>query len=163
MHRPVQDVPDVGRFAGVSDPFGAEFLLFKNHGGRMRPEIVVGTPGHIGWHELHAGDGPKAFEFYSGLFGWTKADAIDMGEIGIHQAFATGGAACGGMMTKTPDMPTSCWLYYINVDAIDAAIARTGEAGGKLVMGPHEVPGGSWIAQCFDRQGALFAMVAQKR
>jgi predicted enzyme related to lactoylglutathione lyase len=27
-------------------------------------------------------------------------------------------------------------------------------------MGPHQVPGGSWIAQCLDPQGALFAMVA---
>ena len=36
--------------------------------------MVPGTPGHVGWHELHAGDGESAFAFYSGLFGWTKAE-----------------------------------------------------------------------------------------
>jgi hypothetical protein len=30
-------------------------------------------------------------------------------------------------------------------------------------MGPHQVPGGGWIVQCFDPQGAMFAMVANKR
>jgi predicted enzyme related to lactoylglutathione lyase len=30
-------------------------------------------------------------------------------------------------------------------------------------MGPHEVPGDQWIVQCFDPQGAMFAMVASKR
>ena len=36
-------------------------------------------PGYIGWHELHGGDPEKSFAFYSGLFGWTKGEALDMG------------------------------------------------------------------------------------
>jgi len=28
---------------------------------------------------------------------------------------------------------------------------------------PHQVPGGSWIVQCSDPQGAMFALVAAKR
>jgi predicted enzyme related to lactoylglutathione lyase len=30
-------------------------------------------------------------------------------------------------------------------------------------MGPHEVPGGIWIVQGIDPQGAMFAIVAPKR
>ncbi|WP_197481560.1 VOC family protein [Collimonas pratensis] len=67
------------------------------------------------------------------------------------------------MMTKTADMPVPCWLYYINVEAIDAAVERVNAGGGKIIMGPHQVPGGSWIVQGFDPQGAVFSLVAAKR
>jgi predicted enzyme related to lactoylglutathione lyase len=49
------------------------------------------------------------------------------------------------------------------VPAIDAAAKRVTDRGGKVLMGPTEVPGGSWIVQCQDPQGAHFAMSAPKR
>jgi uncharacterized protein len=117
----------------------------------------------VGWHELHARDGAKAWAFYSGLFGWTKAEALDMGPMGVYQTFGTGGTTGGGMMTKMPDAPAPFWLYYFNVAAIDAAMARVMKGGGKVLMGPHQVPTGQWILQCTDPQGAMFALVAPKR
>ena len=120
-------------------------------------------PGHFSWHELFAGELAGAFAFYADIFGWTRDQAIDMGPMGTYQLFATGGAATGGMMTKMPAMPSPFWLYYVNVDAIDAAVARVNKAGGSIVNGPHEVPGGSWIVQCLDPQRAMFALVAPKR
>jgi predicted enzyme related to lactoylglutathione lyase len=60
-------------------------------------------------------------------------------------------------------MPVTCWLYYINVEAIDAAVTRINQGGGKVVMGPHQVPGGSWIVQGLDPQGAMFALVSAQR
>lgn len=86
-----------------------------------------------------------------------------MGPMGVYQIFASGDTAVGGMMTKTPETPMPHWLYYINVDAIDAAIARVSEAGGTSINGSMEVPGGMWIVQCLDPQGALFALLASKR
>ena len=83
------------------------------------------------------------FAFYSELFGWTKGDAIDMGPMGIYQIFAIGGAPSGGMMTKTPEIPHPFWLYYFNVEGIDAAMARVKKAGGRILNGPIEVPGGT--------------------
>jgi len=35
--------------------------------------------------------------------------------------------------------------------------------GGKILMGPTEVPGGTWILQCSDPQGAAFAVMSAKR
>ena len=163
VHHPPTDIPGVGRFAVVADPHGAVFILFKGNGEPDQTPPAPGTPGTVGWHELHAGDGASAFAFYSGLFGWTKDQAMDMGPMGVYQLFATGGEAVGGMMTKMPEMPVPCWLYYFNVEAIDAAMGRVTKHGGKVLMGPHEVPGGQWILQCLDPQGAMFAMVAPKR
>jgi predicted enzyme related to lactoylglutathione lyase len=160
IHHQPEDIPGIGRFAVAADPQGAVFILF--HGmGAAPPPPPGGTLGHIGWHELTTSDQAAAFAFYAGLFGWTKTDAIDMGPMGTYQLFATGGPAVGGMLMR-PAIPPH-WLFYINVDAIDAAVARTTAAGGHLVNGPHPVPGGSWIAHCKDPEGALFAMVSPHR
>jgi len=163
VHHPPEDIPGVGRFAVVADPDGAVFCLFKGNMDEQPPQPPAGTPGTIGWHELYAGDLDRAWAFYSALFGWTKAEAIDMGEMGVYQLFGAGGDAIGGMMKRPPEVPQACWLYYVNVDAIDAAAGRVTAAGGRIVSGPMEVPGGSWIVQCLDPQGAMFAMVAPRR
>lgn len=157
------DIPGVGRFSCVTDPQGAVFMLFKGNGEPDQAPPAHGTPGHIGWRELHAGEGVSAWDFYASQFGWTKGEAMDMGPMGVYQLFASGDAPVGGMMTKTPETPMPHWLYYINVDAIDAAIVRVTEAGGKVINGPMEVPGGMWIVQGMDPQGALFALLAPKR
>ena len=163
VHKPPQDIPGVGRFAVVADPDGAGFILFKGASDQTPAPVAPMTPGHIGWHELRAGNGERAFAFYAGLFGWTKSEAIDMGPMGTYQLFAAGDQAIGGMMTKMPDMPVPHWLYYFAVDDIDAAAASATSSGGKLCNGPQEVPGGAWIVQCLDPQGAMFAMVGMRR
>jgi uncharacterized protein len=162
VHRAPEDIPGVGRFAVVADPHGAVFMLFRGSLEEGPTPAAPGTPGHVGWHELHAGDRESAFAFYAGLFGWTKAEAVDMGPMGIYQTFATGGAPVGGMMTKASQTPMPFWLYYFNVDAVDAAMARVKDSGGQVIHGPTQVPGGSWIAHCLDPQGAIFAMVGPK-
>jgi hypothetical protein len=66
----------------------------------------------------------------------------------------------GGMMTKPPMVPVPVWGYYFNVDTIQAAIERVKAGGGTIVNGPHQVPGGQWIVQGVDPQGANFALVS---
>jgi hypothetical protein len=163
VQRPAEDIPGVGRFAVVADPHGAAFCLFRGDSDEQPPQPAPGTPGTIGWHELMAGDLDSAWAFYAALFGWTKDEAIPMGEMGVYQLFAADGPAIGGMMTRPPMLPMACWQYYINVDAIDAAIARVAAAGGRIVNGPMQVPGGSWVANGMDPQGAMFALVAPGR
>ena len=55
------------------------------------------------------------------------------------------------------------WTFYINVEAIDAAIERVNAAGGKVTNGPMEVPGGAWIIQGKDPQGVIFALTGPRR
>jgi predicted enzyme related to lactoylglutathione lyase len=83
-----------------------------------------------------------------------------MGPIGTYQLFATGGPAVGGMMTRMDKAIPPSWLYYFMVAEINAAVTRIQAAGGTVLNGPHQVPGGSWIVQALDPQGALFAVVA---
>jgi predicted enzyme related to lactoylglutathione lyase len=160
VHVPPTDIPNIGRFTMVADPQGAAFTLFKPSAGMSRPAADPAKPGIVGWHELLAIDGEKAFGFYADLFGWTKAEAIDMGAMGRYQLFAAGGAPIGGMMTKPPGVPGPFWSYYFQVDGIGAAMERLKAAGGTVINGPMEVPGGSWIVQGLDPQGAMFSLVS---
>jgi hypothetical protein len=60
-------------------------------------------------------------------------------------------------------VPVSAWAFYVNVDGLDAAVRRIEANGGQVLRGPHEVPGGSWIVQAVDPQGAAFALVSATR
>lgn len=161
VHVPPTNIPNIGRFAMVTDPQGAVFNLFKPISDMPPPPADPATAGTIGWHELMAVNGEKAFAFYADLFGWTKDEAIDMGAMGRYQLFAAGGPAIGGMMTKPAEMPAPAWGYYFQVDAVGAALQRLKAAGGKVINGPMEVPGGSWIVQGIDPQGAMFSLVSR--
>ena len=163
VHRGPWAVPDVGRMAVAADPHGAGFMLFEPAGSDPNPPVPPTTPGHMGWQELYAGDLGEAWAFYSKLFGWKKSQAIEMGPMGTYQLFAANGTDIGGMMTKPPELPMPSWLYYITVAALDAATGKVTRGGGRILNGPMQVPGGMWIAQCMDPQGALFALVAGKR
>ncbi|HXT06805.1 MAG TPA: VOC family protein [Roseiarcus sp.] len=160
--RPPTDIPGVGRFAIVADSQGAPFALFRDSGGVPPSPPPPETPGLVGWRELHAADGEAAFKFYASQFGWVETSQFDMGPMGVYRLFDNG-AQQGGMMTKTPQGPGPCWLYYFNVETADAAAARVAANGGKVLHGPHEVPGGSWATQCVDREGAMFGLLAPKR
>ena len=161
IHRPPSDIPNVGRFAVASDPGGAVFLLFKPNRDETPNPVAPMTQGHVGWHQLLAGDPAREFAFYQQLFGWTKDRAIDMGPMGAYQTFATGGLPCGGMMKACAQMGMRPrWTYYITVDDVAEAAERTKVRGGKVVRGPQEVPGGAWVVDALDPQGAHFAMVS---
>jgi len=160
VHRAAEDIANVGRFAVVADPQGASFVLFKAAPGSTPAPDKPETPGYPSWRELMAGDLDTAFAFYADLFGWTKDQAVDMGPMGVYQLFAVEGKAHGGMMTKPPVAPAPFWTFYFTVESIEAAVARVKGAGGQIVNGPHQVPGGSWIVQGLDPQGVLFALTS---
>jgi predicted enzyme related to lactoylglutathione lyase len=169
VQMPPTDIPEAGRIAMVADPQGAPFYV-------MRPTPPPGAddmdscvfhpekPGHVAWNELHATDGSGAFDFYAGQLGWEKSDAMDMGPMGTYQMFKVGGTdqAIGGMMTS-PNFPRPMWLYYFNVPDIDDALARINGNGGSVMYGPGEIPGGHFIIQGTDPQGALFAVVGPRK
>lgn len=163
VHVEPRDIPEVGRFSVVTDPQTAAFALFKPATAPQNKPAEPGTPGRTGWHELYAEDWEKALAFYSEMFGWQKAEAMDMGPMGIYQLFSAGGPPIGGMFNKPPSVPAPCWLYYFNVADFDAATERLTSNGGKVLNGPMEVPGGAWIVQAMDPQGAMFALTGMRK
>jgi predicted enzyme related to lactoylglutathione lyase len=163
VHQPPRDIPGVGRFSVVADPQGATFMLMTPMG-PDQPPLDPMTPGHVGWHELMTTDHAAAFDFYAKQFGWTKGEAFDMGpDVGTYQLVAAGGAPMAGFMNKMPDMPVAAWGFYFSVDGIDAAAARINGAGGTVIMGPMEVPGGQWTLNAIDPQGAHFGLVSNTK
>jgi predicted enzyme related to lactoylglutathione lyase len=166
LWKPATDIPGMLRFAVLSDPQGAAIVVFTPNPAMPSPvRPVPPTPGTIGWHELYTTDLDAAMSFYGDLFGWTKVSDMDMGPMGVYRIFDQGDhkqMGDGGMMTKPPQVPVSCWNFYFDVDSIDAAIQRIQSGGGKVVNGPNQVPGGSWIIQGQDPQGAMFSLVGPK-
>lgn len=155
-----EDIPAVGRFAVIADPDGAVFYLYTpSSRGQDAPPM---TPGSIGWRELHARDPDAAFGFYAGLFGWQRSQAIEMGPMGTYQLFAYDGLDRGGIMAAQPGIRPQ-WLLYFAVPEIQAAADRVKLAGGTILFGPTEVPGGAWTLNCRDPQGAFFALVSPPR
>ena len=157
IHMPATDLPGIGRIAMVADPQGAAFYVMAPSGTDSSQSFAPGKPGHGGWHELHTTDWAAALAFYSAHFGWHKASALDLGAMGTYLLFNTGAEVTGGMMNGPG--PRRAWLYYFNVDDIDAARLRVEEAGGAVLAGPHEVPGGGWIIHARDPQGAMFGLL----
>lgn len=160
------DIPGTGRFAVVADPQGAAFGILEPAPMEPRPAVDAGAwnqskDGHGNWVELMSSDPAAGFDFYAELFGWTKSQPVDMGEMGTYQLFAWQGADIGGMM-GLGNAPVSCWLPYFGVNGVDAAVARISTEGGQLLHGPIEVPGGAWIAFFRDPQGAHFSVVGPK-
>jgi hypothetical protein len=164
LWKPATDVPGMLRFAVMSDPQGAAIVVFTPNpamGNPVRPAPPAN--GTIGWHELYTTDIDGAFDFYNKLFGWTKVNDMDMGPMGVYRIFDEGDhkqMGDGGMMNKPPQIPVACWNFYFCVDAIGAAIKRVEAGGGKVLNGPQQVPGGGWIIQGQDPQGAMFSLLS---
>jgi hypothetical protein len=160
---PANDVPMAGRIAMVADCCGAPFYIMTPTpppgGGESTCFSALPNPGRCGWNELYAGNQANALTFYTGLFGWTLPDAMDMGPMGTYQFIAHDGVQIGAVMTKPDAVPAAAWCHYFWVESITAAKTRVEANGGQVVNGPHEVPGGLWIIQGTDPQGALFSLV----
>jgi len=155
---PATDVHDVGRIAIISDPQGAVIGVYKPIDA---PEDEERAPsiGEVSWRELVTTDHFAAFTFYEALFGWRKAELMDMGESGLYQMYGRNGATLGGMYNKPKELPgPAAWLYYIHIADVTEAAKKVESLGGQVLNGPIEVPGGSFIAQCLDPQGAAFAL-----
>jgi uncharacterized protein len=160
---PVIDVPSVGRMQMMRDPQGAVFYIYEPAGDDQSPE---GRPevGEASWHELITTDAPAAMTFYSQVFGWQPSEALDMGPAGTYQMFNRPHGMIGGMMNRPPEMadvPPN-WQIYFRVPDITAAVERITANGGRIINGPMEVPGGDWVVNAIDPQGAAFALHAGK-
>jgi uncharacterized protein len=152
---------NIGRISVVADPQTATLALVKGLKPGRQQSAQPDKPGRVGWHELLAADGQKAFAFYGELFGWQKTDA-EIGPTDTYQMFSAGGQTVGGMFTKRPTEPVPFWLFYFNIGDVDAAAERVTSGGGQIVEGPLELPDGSWIARCTDPQGAVFALQGKR-
>ena len=159
---PVIEVPTVGRMRTMKDPQGAMFSIYEPS---SPPKEAEGEPklGDVSWHELYTTDADAAMTFYTTLFGWKPTESMDMGDMGKYQMFGRA-FPLGGMMNKPPNMAQmpSAWSIYFRIDDVHAGAERVKANGGQVLNGPMEVPGGDWIVNCMDPQGAAFSLHHRK-
>jgi predicted enzyme related to lactoylglutathione lyase len=159
----VIEVPTIGRLQMLKDPQGAAFYIIQPSSTEERPETAPEV-GQASWHELMTTDAPAAMKFYSEIFGWRPSETLDMGPMGKYHMFNRPHGMIGGMMNKPPEMAQvpPHWMIYFLVPDINAAVERIKANGGKILNGPMEVPGGDWVVNAMDPQGAAFALHAKK-
>jgi predicted enzyme related to lactoylglutathione lyase len=163
LHSPA-DIDNVGRYAILADPQGATFGAYRPQRPQASPARgEAAPPGEFVWHELATSDHEAAFDFYRELFGWEALQRMDMGPAGTYLIFGRDGVRYGGLYRLSTDTPVPYWLSYIQTADVDTVAAAATAAGGKVVNGPMEVPGGARIAQLLDPNGVLFAVHAEAK
>jgi len=153
----ITSMPNAGQYALLEDPQGAPFGVYasaSSHGPQQAPK-----KGEYSWHELATDDFQAAFDFYSSLFGWEEIGRHEMrGPVCTYFMFGLDGIATGGIFNRMPEMPSAFWLGYVRVKDVQKMVKKVKSAGGTVLTEPMEVPGGDWIAQFADPNGAMFAV-----
>jgi predicted enzyme related to lactoylglutathione lyase len=159
---PPFDVMDAGRMAVLQDPTGAVFQVWTAN--RSIGARILNEPGALCWTELTTTDTKAAETFYTQLFGWTPKHSA-AGAPMEYTEFSVGGTPLIGMMAKPPDMPAhipSYWMPYFQVTNVDASASKGKELGGKVMVGPNDIPDAGRFAILTDPQGAMFAIFQRK-
>ena len=124
-------------------------------------EVQEHAPGTFCWVELGTTNSEAAKRFYNSLFGWSIEDLPDSSGMvyTLLQVEKSDIAALYQMSAEQQSQGISPnWLSYVSVKSADEAAARAKELGGKVMMGPADVPGAGRLAVMSDPQGALFAV-----
>jgi predicted enzyme related to lactoylglutathione lyase len=106
-------------------------------------------------------------EFYEKVFDWeTKMLGPEMGKyvvVTTTESDENGpkrpGAINGGFFPKKPDWPAQYPLVVIAVDDLEKTMKRVGEAGGKVLGEPMEVPGIGKYVSFVDTEGNRVSML----
>ncbi len=165
LHMPPTTLDGVGRMAMVSDPQGAPFYVMR--GTSEAPSTSFqgpadASPGHVVWNELIACDQDAAMRFYGPLFGWRHEGAMPMGPLGDYKFLHAGPVGLGATMNVPPGEVLG-WRFYVLVPEVDDAIRRLTSAGGRVLGGPDQIPGGDFAVVAEDPFGARFGLVGPRR
>lgn len=151
------DHHDAGRGATIADPTGAAVGLWRSAQGD-RPDPAKAPLGAWCWNELWTSDDKRALAFYTQVFGYDH-DAMEMGSGGTYHLLKTAGIARAGLMHSVRADAPSMWLPYVAVADCDATASRAQALGGKLLMGPSDIPDIGRYAIAEDPLGAAVAFI----
>ncbi|MFO1426020.1 MAG: VOC family protein [Steroidobacteraceae bacterium] len=164
---PRMDLP-VGAMAMVTDPMGTPFYVMAPIPPPGKPEARsdVFDPAaaqRVRWNELASPDLARAKAFYARHFGFQFNEVMPMGPMGDYCFIDHGGQRLGAIMQQPQGSgPMAAWQFYFGVTSVTAAKAAIEGGGGKVLNGPHQVPGGDWILTATDPSGAAFGVVGPK-
>lgn len=147
------DIPNVGRFATLLDPWGAAISAFKSAQGD--PEPGMPKPGAFCWETLSTPDPKAAVALYGKTFGWST----QQGPAGTGTVFAVGNRMEDTIadVQKAENMPPS-WMTYVFVENADTARDRAAQLGAKVVVPMIEIPTIGRISFVVDPTGAYVGL-----
>ena len=112
------------------------------------------------WFELITADRPATGRFYASVMGWNVVDDPDPTHGGYQVAMAPDGEATAGLMTPMPGMPLPPgWRVYFGTDDVDRDAGRIAELGGRVELGPMDIPDVGRFLVAVDPQGAGFILM----
>jgi hypothetical protein len=82
-----------------------------------------------------------------------------MGPAGQYHVVSRDGVDRGGVSGILSPGERPHWLPYVEVDDADAVLARAGRVGGKVLIGPHDIPGIGRFGIFEDPAGAVLAVM----
>ena len=106
--------------------------------------------------EIGCKDSARTQEFYAKLFDWKIQQA---GPAAMIETGGTGGI--NGHITSLGHEPHNYVTVYVEVNDIGAYLAKAQELGGKKIVGPIDIPTGSfaWMA---DPEGTVIGLFKPK-
>jgi predicted enzyme related to lactoylglutathione lyase len=151
------DIPNIGRFAPVTDPQGAAFAIYKSSS--PAPEETEKPPvGTFCWEELSTSDPAAAAKFYSAAFGYT-IEEVPMAETGTYRILKRGDRQTAGIMKTMPGAPPQPhWLTYLAVKNVDESTKNAKELGAQVHMPPTDIPKIGRFSVLGDPTGAAIAL-----
>ena len=111
--------------------------------------------------EIPAPDLKKAVEFYEKIFNWQ----IEILPQGVYAFFRIGSTKSGGGFDAgLKPAEEKCGLQItIDVDDISVKLEEIEKAGGKIILGKTEIPGGHGFYACFgDPNGNYLQLHSRK-
>lgn len=129
--------------------------------------------------EIHASDPQRAVKFYSDVFGWdikkwgAPEGAYDgdmqywlvmTGSSGSETKGKEGQGIDGGLLVRrgpapAEGQPVNAFVCTIEVENVDAFVAKVTGAGGTVAAPKMPVPSVGWLAYCKDTEGNIFGMM----
>lgn len=115
--------------------------------------------------EIYADDPGTLEKFYTSLFDW-KVEAVPGMDYRFIKTVDTDGKGMptqpgginGGMLKRPAGYAGKAWVNYVNVESLDASVAKAQQLGAKVTKGRSAVPGMGWFAMLVDPQGSEFAL-----
>jgi predicted enzyme related to lactoylglutathione lyase len=104
--------------------------------------------------EIGSMNSAETARFYAAVFGWHFAGAgAALTVAGGHEGGPT------GMLNALGHPPENYVLLYVQVDDIEAALARSEAAGGTRLVGPIALPDGRRFAWVRDTAGNMVGLL----
>ncbi len=149
---PPTDLSVGGRFSVVTTPSGGVFGLYQ---ACEEDDVAAPGPGSVRWVELQSTAVEQDVAWFASVFGFSSR--VEEMEAGPYHVLEADGVARGGVMASRVD--GSVFTAWVQVDDIDATLAKVGAHGGQTLTPAFTDASGRRMAVVSDPGGASFGLV----